>query len=673
MKPGKSKSSRGKWGNIVHALGQKEAKLKSKERSLERAKKELEISKKLYEDLYDVAPAGFITLTVEGIIREINLPAVRLLNHSRNHMLGQPLIRFIAESDRKKFAKFLADCRHGARTERLQSVELRLTPEKQSKPLLAELLAIPARESAGQEPVFRCLLRDVSHFRHMQEEQYWLAAIVESTDDAVIGIDPKGTIISSNRGATELYGYNPKELAGQSMLILTPPELHDQELKTFQRSLRGEDIGHYETVCGHKCGTHIDVLVTISPIRDAHGEIIGISKIARNITQRKIWEKELAESLVREQAANRAKDGFLAMLSHELRTPLSPVLLVASDLEKDIDLPPRARAGFSAIRKNIELEARLIDDLLDMNRIVHGKLNLEKSETDVEEILNDAVSTVEPELEEKNITLKVEFHAKSHKVIGDAVRLRQIFWNILKNAVKFSRKEGVITIRSESVDGERLQVTISDTGIGMEPDEIERLFDPFSQGRHTLGGMGLGLAISRGLVEFHGGTIHASSPGKGKGSTITIKLPAVKSRSEAKEAISHPSAVSPAIPPARKASTRILLIEDHESTRRALTQLLVRHRYKVTNAGSYAEACAIMESGDRFDVLISDIGLPDGNGYDLMVQFKQRFCGKGIALTGYGMEQDVSRSREAGFTTHLTKPVRMEALEAALAIALNSA
>jgi signal transduction histidine kinase len=435
--------------------------------------------------------------------------------------------------------------------------------------------------------------------------------------------------------------------------------------------LRGEDVEHYETVRRHKSGTHIDVLLTISPIRDARGEIMGISKIARNITQRKVWEKELAESLAREQAANRAKDGFLAMLSHELRTPLSPVLLLASDLERDIDLPPRARAGFNAIRKNIELQARLIDDLLDMNRIVHGKLTLEKSETDVEEILKDAISTVESELKQKNITLRVEFQAKSHKVIGDAVRLRQVFWNIMKNAVKFSRKDGVITICSELVAGDRLQVTITDTGIGMEADEVERLFDPFSQGRHALGGMGLGLAISRGLVEFHGGSIHASSPGKGKVSTISIKLPALKSRSETNEAISHPSAVSPAIPPSKKASTRILLVEDHESTIRALTQLLVRRRYKVTNAGSYAEACSIMESGDRFDVLISDIGLPDGNGYDLMVQFKQKFCGKGIALTGYGMEQDVSRSREAGFTTHLTKPVRMEALEAALAIMLN--
>jgi len=547
MKARTAKTLRRKRGDIVRDLKQHKAELKSTEQSLAHARQELEISKKSYNDLFDVAPAGFITLTIEGIINEINLPLVRWLDGSRTHMLGQPLIRFVADVDRKKFEKFLMDCRRSSPTDRPKSVELKLVPEKRASPILVELLAIPAKEMGGQETIFRCLLRDVSHLRHMQEDQQWFAAIVESTDDAVIGIDPKGIIISSNRGATELYGYERQELVGQPAQILTPPELRQQELKVLGRALQGEHIEHYETVRQRKNGNRIEVLLTISPIRDAQGEIIGISKIAHDITQRKIWEKELAESLLRERAANRAKDGFLAMLSHELRTPLGPVLLLASDMEKDIDPPPRARTGFNTIRKNIELEARLIDDLLDMTLIMHSKLAVKKLEIDVKEILSDAISTVEPELKQKQIALKVELRAKSHKVFGDPVRLRQVFWNVMKNAVKFSRKEGVILIRSQSVADKRLEVTIKDTGLGMEPHEIERIFDPFSQGRHSLGGMGLGLAISRGLVELHGGSIHASSLGKGKGATISIILPILKPSDHAKENISQSSGVASVI------------------------------------------------------------------------------------------------------------------------------
>lgn len=634
---------------------------------------ELETSWKRYETLYDAAPVGFITLAGNGVIREMNLTAARLLNRARANTIGRSLAEFVAENDRKKFFDHLMRCHANSQSVHPYYVELRMLPEGYDNPIRAELLTMAAGADHGGEVLYQSVLRDITAFKQMQDVQRWLAAIVESTDDAVIGVDLKGRVISSNKGASQLYGYQPSELLGKVVTILTPPEFQSRESKILFRALQGETIDHYETVRQHKNGSRVEISLTISPIRDAHGKIIGASKIARDITGKKRSEKELAESLAREQAANRAKDGFLAGLSHELRTPLSPVLLLASDCAKDPDLPPRARANFDTIRKNVELEARLIDDLLDLTRITHGKLILNKTPVDVQDLLNDAISTVRTELAQKQIVLELKFHAANHRVFGDAVRIQQIFWNVIKNAVKFTSDGGRITVQTRTtMDGDRLLIDITDTGIGMDAQETECAFNAFSQGRHLFGGLGLGLAISRALVELHRGAIRASSPGKGKGSTFSIELPLLKTADLAKADSSRtPANLPPPPPPPRNNTVNILLVEDHESTRRALTQLLLRHRYKVTNAASLAEARSLMEANPNFNLLISDIGLPDGTGYDLMIEFKRRFGASGIALTGYGMEQDVAHSRNAGFATHLTKPVRIEALESALAATLN--
>ena len=374
-------------------------------------------------------------------------------------------------------------------------------------------------------------------------------------------------------------------------------------------------------------------------------------------------------------AASHAKDDFLAALSHELRTPLNPVLLVASDAVNNLQLPAGTRANFEMIRRNVELEARLIDDLLDLTRITRGKLLLDWQLLDVHEVLQEAIATVRMDMEKKQINLAPVFHAGEHAVFGDTVRLQQVFWNVLKNAVKFTPEGGKITVKTFAKD-DRLFVKIIDTGIGMNPQEINRIFDAFSQGDHAesgahrFGGLGLGLSISRMLVEMHSGSIHATSDGEGRGATFLIQLPLAQT---AKNDGALPSAKSPAriFPAASSARTdaeplRILLVEDHEPTRTALIHLLARRRYEVAAAASLSEARSLAGK-QKFDVLISDIGLPDGSGYELMAELRER-CGlKGIALTGYGTEQDVARSQKSGFIAHLTKPVRMESLDGALA------
>ena len=509
----------------------------------------------------------------------------------------------------------------------------------------------------------------------MPEAQRWLAAIVESSDDAIIGLDSAGKIISSNKGAFRLYGYKPEEMIGRSVRMLMPADIRDELQKIFEHIRRDEMVMHYETVRRHKDGRRIDVSLTISPIKDAHGEIIGASKIARDITERKRAEKQLGDILAREkaareaaEAANRAKDDFLAALSHELRTPLNPVLLLASEAARNTDLPPGIRTDFDTIRKNIELEARLIDDLLDLTRITHGRIALNQSELDVHGVLNDAISTVLNEIEEKRLALKLNLTAEHHKIFGDAVRIQQIFWNILKNAVKFSHEGGRITVGTRSGGGQ-IAVSVSDTGIGMSEGERARAFLAFSQGTEHFGGLGLGLAISRALAELHAGSISAESQGKGKGATFVVKLPltpppevGTNQRRQARTTGQRAAGAGNA----HGRRVQVLLVEDHEVTRTTLTKLLMRRRFQVAEAGSLAEARSQMEK-HSFNLLISDIGLPDGSGNDLMAEFKNKFHGKGIALTGYGMDEDVERSRLAGFAAHLTKPIRIESLEHALA------
>lgn len=380
-------------------------------------------------------------------------------------------------------------------------------------------------------------------------------------------------------------------------------------------------------------------------------------------------------------AASQAKDDFLASLSHELRTPLNPVLLVASDAAGNPAFPEQAREAFRVIEKNALLEARLIDDLLDLTRISHGKLALETKPFDVYANLRDAINTVRPEITEGNLTLRTELGTRAEFVLGDYDRLQQVFWNVLKNAVKFTSRNGSITVTAvtDAVKHE-VSIRVTDTGVGMDAKELSRVFEAFAQGDHArqgnshrFGGLGLGLTISRKLVELHGGRIEASSMGRNQGSTFTIYLPlAPKNRT----LTTPPFSMAPkddrpgASAKADGTMPRILLVEDHEATRTSLARLLERRGYTIVSTGSAQEALSAAAS-DSFDLVLSDIGLPDENGFTLMRKLQEKHRLRGIALTGYGMEKDLLHSREAGFLAHLTKPINVQVLDRALAAAFQ--
>lgn len=379
--------------------------------------------------------------------------------------------------------------------------------------------------------------------------------------------------------------------------------------------------------------------------------------------QKKHEELRLARELA--EKASLAKDDFLAALSHELRTPLTPVLITTNALEQSPALPSDLRESLNLIRRNVELEARLIDDLLDLTRIARGKMELKPQKMDFHAVIHRALEICRPEFNAKLQKVVLELNAQEHSGVSDAVRIQQAIWNLIRNAAKFTPQNGIITVRTANPAPGRISIEIHDTGIGFADGTVQKLFQPFEQGgRHItrqFGGLGLGLAITRSIVEAHGGVIRASSAGIAKGATIEFELPLQSGNAVSDEPLPAPSVVNRTI-----SGKHILLVEDHEDTRTTLESLLRRQQHDVKAVASAQEALKLA-SEHTFDLVISDIGLPDESGLKLMEQLRDRFGLNGIGLSGYGMAEDVARAREAGFVCHLTKPIRFDRLTQVIA------
>jgi HAMP domain-containing protein/signal transduction histidine kinase len=363
------------------------------------------------------------------------------------------------------------------------------------------------------------------------------------------------------------------------------------------------------------------------------------------------------EELQEKARSNLAKDQFLAMLSHELRTPLTPVLASAVALESERGLPENIQDSLQIIRRNVELEARLIDDLLDLTRISKGKVQLNFEVVDAHTLLRNAIEICQEGIDQKHLLLRLDLAAQKVHLRADPARLQQIFWNLIKNAVKFTPRDGQISISTSNDHENHLCIEVADTGMGIEPESLSKIFNAFEQGGVSqLGGLGLGLAISKTLVEAHNGTIMAASAGRNKGARFTLTF----STCERADAQGEPGTVSPRT--VQRRAMRILLVEDHEDTNRSLTNLLRRRGYHVQSARDLRSA-RDLSSKEEFDVLISDLGLPDGSGIDLMKTLRSHRPVLGIALTGYGMESDIRKSQEAGFKYHLVKPIDLNKLD----------
>jgi PAS domain S-box-containing protein len=498
-----------------------------------------------------------------------------------------------------------------------------------------------------------------------------LAAIVESSDDAIVSKSLEGIVTSWNKGAERIFGWTAKEMVGRPITTIIPPDRLDEEPKILARLRAGDRVDHFETVRVDKYGRLLNVSVTISPIRNARGQIVGASKVARDITAQKQFQRELeaAKNAAEEakrvavrakeeaEAANHAKDHFLSALSHELRTPLTPVLGAISMLEQDASLPPAVREQVQMMRRNVETEARLVDDLLDLTRIARGKVQLHFEVIDAHAVVRSVVAMFQKEIDQKGLSVTLSLRARAHHVWADSGRFQQIMLNLLSNAVKFTPPDGTITVRTSNENG-TVRIEVTDTGVGIAADVMPRLFRPFEQGERTVtrkfGGLGLGLSIVKSLVEMHKASISVTSEGKGRGTTFSLRMHTV-----APASVSAPPAAADEGGAKR---LRILLVEDHADTRDVLRRLLTGFGCIVTPTGSVKEA---LEAAERasFDLLLSDIGLPDGSGTDVMKRLAATQGLKGIALSGFGQDDDLQRSREAGFATHLTKPVNIQMLQ----------
>jgi PAS domain S-box-containing protein len=466
-----------------------------------------------------------------------------------------------------------------------------------------------------------------------------------------------GAVVISPQHA-RIFGYaSPPPWSYEIFLSHVIPEDRSRLQRNFKHSLATGEDWEIEYRINGADGTVRWVWAVGYAYQSENGRPLRFAGLSMDITDRKHNEEELARAKGQAEAASRAKDEFLAVLSHELRTPLTPALITATLLESREDLPPDVREDLAEIRRNIGLEGRLIDDMLDLTRIVSGKLRLDFQLVDVHLLLRAAMDICHRGSEPR---IKLELKATHHHVHGDGARLQQIFWNLCNNALKFTDCAGSVTVRTSDAPGESIRIEVIDTGVGIDARVLSRVFNAFEQEdmrtNRQFGGLGLGLAISQKLVDAHGGTITAASPGKGQGATFTVELPIVPAATPAARA-PGPSATSRA-----DSSLKILLVEDHVPTLHALQKLIERMGHRVTGVSTVRTATETARR-ESFDLLISDLGLPDGSGLDLIRSVRDSFPGRSIALSGYGMEQDVRNSREAGFATHLTKPVDVDRLE----------
>ncbi len=500
-----------------------------------------------------------------------------------------------------------------------------------------------------------------------------LSAIIDSSDDAIISKSLTGIVTSWNSGAYRIFGYTAEEMLGKPVALLIPPERAHEEPEILRRLQIGERVDHFETVRIGKDGRLIDVSVTISPVRDSTGTIVGASKVARDVTEQKRAQQQVARLMEEMRRSDRMKVEFVATLSHELRTPLNAIVGWLEILRGDDVSPDELAEGLTAIERNTKSQVQMIEDLLDMSRIETGKIALDLQALDLSTVTSAAIAAIGPVLLAKGVRLTSAFDSVHGSVMGDRNRLQQVIWNLLTNAVKFTPKGGRIHVTLERVNS-HLELAVRDNGAGVAEELMPYIFDRFRQGdasttrRH--GGLGLGLSIAKHLVELHGGLLHARSDGKDKGATFIMALPVVASHYEERKSAAERrnQDVDNNLHKADLHPYRILAVDDEPDSLHVLKRILEKNGAHVQAAASVSAALAQLETF-KPDLILSDIGMPERDGYDLIREVRKTPGGSSIpvvALTALVRAEDRIRTLRAGFQMHLGKPVNSEELVAAI-------
>jgi PAS domain S-box-containing protein len=723
-----------------------------------------------------------IATDTEGCITNLNAVAESLTGWTNGAAVGQPLdvvFRIVNEQTRQTVENPVQKVLKLGRVVGLANHTVLIAKDGTERPI--DDSAAPIRCEDGE--IVGCVLvfRDVSERREAEKAVQLLASIVDSSNDAIIGKDVNGVITSWNRAAERLFGYSAAEAVGQSVGMLVPPDRADEMPALLARIRQGEQVDHFDTVRRTKDGRLVPISLTVSPIKDEYGQIVGASKTARDISERKQAEAALREEktrlhatlhgigdgvivtdaegrvsmmnpvaqeltawkdeavgrpledvfrIVNEQTrkivdspvtralregvivglanhtilirkdgtelpiddsaapirdahghvfgcvlvfrdvterkrseealkeADRRKNEFLATLAHELRNPLAPIRNAIQILLMKGPPDPEMKWGREVIDRQVQHMARLLDDLLDVSRITHNKLDLRIERIELSAVVQNAIETCQPFIQRGGQKLTVTLPQHPVYLDADPVRLSQVFSNLLNNAAKYSEPGCHIRLIGER-QGSDVVVSVQDDGIGIAPQMLPRIFEIFSQAQRILersqGGLGIGLSLVRGLVELHGGSVEAHSDGPGKGSTFTVRLPLV---------VQDSVPVQVAVPPARHEQTgarkcRLLIVDDLRDSADSLAMLLKAMGHEVHTAYDGENAVTLAEKLKPEAVLL-DIGMPKLNGYDACRRIRQQPWGLGmslIALTGWGQEDDRHRTEEAGFNHHMVKPV----------------
>lgn len=615
-----------------------------------------------------------ITTNTEGRITDLNEVAESLTGWSHNEALGQSLERvfnIVNEVTRQPVENPATRALREGVVVGLANHTVLIRKDGRECPI--DDSAAPIRNEFGYVSGCVLIFRDVTAQRLSERERAsqlltarFLASIVESSNDAIISKSLDGTIQSWNAAAERLFGYTSQQAVGQHISLIIPPERIAEEDQIIARLKEGQRIEHFETERVRSNGQHITVSLTISPLKDDSGNVIGASKIVRDVTERRRLEDNLRKLASDLSEADRRKNEFLATLAHELRNPLAPMSNMLEVLKRAGNDGEVVKQAHETIERQLAQMVRLVDDLLDLNRITHDRLELRRSEVELATVIQQAVEVARPLIDAAGQKLTIDLPDEPIHLYADHARLAQVFGNLLNNSCKYTRTNGAISLRAERNGNDEVLVSVRDNGAGIPSDKIDSIFDMFMQvdrsSERSRDGLGIGLTLVKRLVEMHGGSIEARSDGEGQGSEFIVHLPIIS-----KSAV----ASLPAADLASKSSPqrRILIVDDNRDSADSLAMLFEINGNQTYLAHDGVEALEAIESHHP-EVVLLDIGLPKLDGHEVCRRVREQPWGKDIvmiALTGWGQEDDRRKSEEAGFNGHLVKPVDYDKLLALLA------
>jgi PAS domain S-box-containing protein len=630
---------------LLHELGVHQIELEIQNEQLRHAQAALERSRDRYLDLFEGAPVGYVTLDMDGVILDSNRMAGSLLGIARHDGIRRTLVDQLAAHDRRAYLRHQGALFRG---DGPQYCELRLDDGVDAPRWVGIQIALTRDDESGA-PRCRAALLDIDARVRMQAGVSRLAAIVASSEDAIISRGADGCVTSWNDAARRLFGYEADQMVGRDLDILVPADRRAEERDLVQKLARGESVAHLETERLARGGVRVPVSISLSPVRAEDGRVTGSALIGRDISER--------------LRADRTKDAFIATLAHELRNPLAPIRNALEVMRREGTGSSRLDWCRTILERQVAQMARLLEDLLDISRMTSNKIELRCDRMLLVTAIEQALESTRPLLDTRDHVLTLDLAAEPIEVHGDLTRLTQVFTNLLNNAAKYTDAGGRIDV-SLYRDHDCAVVRVRDSGIGIDSANLPRVFDMFSQLRPALqragGGLGIGLALARALVEMHGGRIEATSAGAGAGTEFVVRLPVLatagpQSPDEAGGRRDLADEVS---------SMRVLVVDDNVDAAQTLAAMLELYGEDVRTAFGGLQALEVVERWQP-DAMILDIGMADLDGYELCRRVRalgQRPPPLIIACTGWGQNEDRDRTRRAGFDAHVVKPVEPEAI-----------